>query len=88
MSDNVLPVVVGFVVYGVVVGDVVIPAPGFPSVSTIPPMLRDDMPICAIDHVCSRMLTALLNKPPANILTLTVFNSLKMIKMDRNLSEV
>jgi len=51
-------------------------------------MLRADIPVCAIDPVCSGLLIALLNKPSENILTLKMFNSLKAIKMDRNLSEI
>ena len=88
MSDSVLPIDVGFVVYGVVVGYVFLPGLRFPSVSIIPPMLPADIPVCAIDPVCSRILIALLNKPLEKILTLTIFNSLNMMKMDRNLSEM
>jgi hypothetical protein len=88
MSDSILPVDVGFVVYGLVVGCVFLPAPRFPSVSIIPPMLCADIPVCAIDPVCSRILIALLNKRLSNILTLTIFSSQNMIQMDRNLSEI
>jgi hypothetical protein len=88
MSDNVLPVDVGFVVYGVVVGYVFFPAPRLPSVIITPPMLHPDIPVCAIDPVCGMILIALLNKSLENILILTIFNCLNMIKMDRNLSEM
>jgi hypothetical protein len=61
MSDSVLPVVVGFVVYGVVVGYVFLPGPRFFCVTIIPQMLHADIPVCAIDPVCSRALIALQN---------------------------
>jgi hypothetical protein len=79
---------VGFVVYGVVVGYVFLSGPRFPSFSIIRPMLHDDIPVCDVDPVCSEILLVLLNEPLENIFTLTICNSLKIINMDRNLSEI
>jgi hypothetical protein len=88
MSEGVFPVDVRFVLYEAVDGYVFLPGRRFPSVSIIPPMLHADIPVCAIDPVCSTILIALLSKPLQNILILTVFNSLNMIKIERNLSEM